>query len=290
MQQHNTLLCTCWNANYNNCSQGFIYKPRFILGGDTKLLTLIKASESFKHNLVIINFAIVKSLIVVTCSHPLSPYCHIYFFCLDQNDFAENFCSTGTKCPEPCKCSHGESRTKTRVRCDHNKNNKTMNKVKQLLVLIEYSPLLCSRRGGLPWPGPDPGAPGHPSWHCRAVSHRGWKTSGLTNKNIFRRLENNQITEIGPHAFQSAVKLKRMWVRNERSITLDQREQISAARYWCWNYSNFVLLPETCHGTDWGMSPPGPSSTTSSSQHCKCSSTTIIKDLVSLSVCLLGVR
>ena len=62
----------------------------------------------------------------------------INFFCLDQNDFAENFCSTGTKCPEPCKCSHGESRTKTRVRCDHNKNNKTMNKVKQLLVLIEY--------------------------------------------------------------------------------------------------------------------------------------------------------
>ena len=138
MQQHNTLLCTCWNANYNNCSQGFIYKPRFILGGDTKLLTLIKASESFKHNLVIINFAIVKSLILVTCSHPLSPYCHIYFFCLDQNDFAENFCSTGTKCPEPCKCSHGESGTKTRVKCDHNKNNKTMNKVKQLLVLIEY--------------------------------------------------------------------------------------------------------------------------------------------------------
>ena len=44
----------------------------------------------------------------------------------------------GPSVPSPANVPMVSPEQKTRVRCDHNKNNKTMNKVKQLLVLIEY--------------------------------------------------------------------------------------------------------------------------------------------------------
>ena len=59
--------------------------------------------------------------------------------------------------------------------------------------------------------------------------------------------------------------------RGGRSITFDEREQISAVRFLCWNYFNSVLFLEICHETSWGMSRPRPSPIIRSSPLCKCS-------------------
>ena len=59
--------------------------------------------------------------------------------------------------------------------------------------------------------------------------------------------------------------------RGGRSITFDEREQISAVRFLCWNYFNSVLFLEICHETSWGMSQLRPSPIIRSSPRCKCS-------------------
>ena len=62
-----------------------------------------------------------------------------------------------------------------------------------------------------------------------------------------RRLENNQITEIGPHAFQSAGRLKRMWAGDHVEFSV----------YWTYLFS----VAEICPETSWGQCQPRHSTT-----------------------------
>jgi len=81
----------------------------------------------------------------------LLPY---QFRCNADSEVAENFCKSGTKCPDPCKCSHG---------------------------VVD----------------------------CRNLGLTQVPTD-IPSDTVELRLENNQITEIGPHAFQTASQLKRI--------------------------------------------------------------------------------
>ena len=68
-----------------------------------------------------------------------------------------------------------------------------------------------------------------------------------------RRLENNQITEIGPHAFQSAGRLKRMWADDHSEFA---------------TFSTLIVA-EICPETSWGRCQPRHSTTIRDLQLCK---------------------
>ena len=136
----------------------------------------------------------------------------------------------------------------------------------------------CSRRGGLSQPGADAGALGYSSRYSRAVRKIYQEKNIQSSKNISPSsgdLRTIRSPRLGRMHFrqQSNSRECESWTMNERlrrSITFDEREQISAVRFLCWNYFNSVWFPETCHETSWGMSLPRPSPITRSSPRCKC--------------------
>ena len=110
------------------------------------------------------------------------------------------------------------------------------------------------RCGGLPQPRAHASPLGHSLGHSRIVSYIFFTNILiLTGKIYCRRLENNQITEIGPHAFQSAGRLKRMWADDHSEFA---------------TFSTLIVA-EICPETSWGRCQPRHSTTIRDLQLCK---------------------